>query len=106
MKLIRTKGRGAKQTAKLLTTLEDRGGAALDSVLPAVKRIVADVRRQGDRARLRYAAKFDGLANASTLRITPSEMAAAWESLNPAMQERLPRQPGRFAHLPFHNFLP
>ncbi|HME57833.1 MAG TPA: histidinol dehydrogenase [Terracidiphilus sp.] len=95
MKLIRTKGRGAKQTAKLLTTLEDRGGAALDSVLPAVKRIVADVRRQGDRALLRYAAKFDGLANASTLRITPSEMAAAWESLNPAMQEALATAAGQ-----------
>ena len=41
---------------------ERRGGAALDAVLPAVKRIVADVRKRGDRALLRYAAKFDGLA--------------------------------------------
>jgi histidinol dehydrogenase len=89
MKLIRTTGRDAKHTAKLLAALEDRGGATLDAVLPAVKRIVADVRRQGDRALLRYATKFDGLANASTLRVTPSEMAAAWESLNPAMQEAL-----------------
>jgi len=89
MKLIRTTGSGAKQTAELLAALEDRGGAALDAVLPAVRRIVADVRRQGDRALLRYAAKFDGLAGARALRITPSEMAAAWESLNPAMQEAL-----------------
>src|SRR5208337_2757964 len=89
MKLIRTKGRGARQTEEMLAALENRGGVALDSVLPAVRRIVADVRRQGDRALLRYAAKFDGLANASTLRVTPSEMAAAWESLNPAMQEAL-----------------
>ena len=89
MKLIRTTESGAKQTAELLAALEDRGGAALDAVLPAVRRIVADVRRQGDRALLRYAAKFDGLAGARALRITPSEMAAAWESLNPAMQEAL-----------------
>jgi histidinol dehydrogenase len=89
MKLIRTEGRGAQQTAELLATLENRGGAALDAVLPAVRRIVADVRKQGDRALLRYAAKFDGLAGASTLRVTPGEMAAAWKAISPAMQEAL-----------------
>ena len=33
MKVIRTTGRGARQTAELLAALEDRGGAALDAVL-------------------------------------------------------------------------
>jgi histidinol dehydrogenase len=89
MKLIRTKGRGAQQTAELLAALEDRGGAALDAVLPAVKRIVADVRKQGDRALLRYAAQFDGLAGAFALRVTSDEMAIAWEAISPAMQEAL-----------------
>jgi histidinol dehydrogenase len=89
MKLIRTKGRGAQQTAELLASLEDRGGAALDAVLPVVKRIVADVRKRGDRALLRYAAQFDGLAGASALRVTPDEMAIAWETVSPAMQEAL-----------------
>jgi histidinol dehydrogenase len=89
MKLIRTKGRGARQTEELLAQLEDRGGAALDAVLPAVRRIVADVRKQGDRALLRYAAQFDGLAGADALRVTPDEMAAAWESVEPAMREAL-----------------
>jgi histidinol dehydrogenase len=82
MKLIRTKGRAAQQTAEILAALEDRGGAALDAVLPAVKRIVADVRKQGDRALLRYAAQFDGLAGADVLRVTPNEMAAAWDGLD------------------------
>jgi histidinol dehydrogenase len=58
-------------------------------VLPAVKRIVADVRKQGDRALLRYAAQFDGLAGASSLRVTPDEMAAAWNAITPVMQEAL-----------------
>ena len=89
MKLIRTKGRGAQQTAELLAALEDRGGAALDAVLPAVKRIVADVRQRGDRALLRYAAQFDGLAGAFALRVTSDEMAIAWEAISPAMQEAL-----------------
>ncbi|MGA2276042.1 MAG: histidinol dehydrogenase [Terracidiphilus sp.] len=89
MKLIRTKGRGARQTAELLAALEDRGGAALDAVLPAVSRIVKDVRKQGDRALLRYAAQFDGLGNAANLRITTDEMAAAWDAITPAMRHAL-----------------
>ena len=58
MKLIRTKGRGAEVAAETLSALERRGGAALDSVLPAVRRIVTDVRKRGDRALLRYAAQY------------------------------------------------
>jgi len=70
MKLIRTTGRNARDAAKILAALERRGGAALDAVLPAVERIVADVRKSGDRALLRYAVKFDGLAGSNALRVT------------------------------------
>jgi len=89
MKIIRTTGRGARQTAELLATLERRGGAALDAVLPAVKKIVSDVCKQGDRALLRYAARFDGLSGADALRVTAEEMAAAWEAIPAAMQRAL-----------------
>jgi histidinol dehydrogenase len=89
MKLIRTRGRGAAQTAELLTALERRGGAALDSVLPAVRRIVTDVRKRGDRALLRYAAQFDGLSGVTALRVTPEEMAAAWEAADPELRAAL-----------------
>src|SRR5450631_178432 len=89
MKLIRTKGRGAAQTAETLSALERRGGAALNTVLPAVRRIVTDVRKRGDRALLRYASQFDGLPGAATLRVTPEEMAAAWDALDPALRTAL-----------------
>ena len=89
MKLIRTTGRNAREAAALLTALERRGGAALDQVLPAVKRIVADVRKGGDRALLRYAARFDGLAGPTALRVTQQEMASAWKSLDPALGDAL-----------------
>ena len=39
MKLVRTSGRGAQEAVKVLAALEQRGNAALDQVLPAVKRI-------------------------------------------------------------------
>jgi histidinol dehydrogenase len=89
MKTIRTKGRGAQETAEVLAALEQRGGAVLDAVLPAVRRIVRDVRKQGDRALLRYAKKFDGLVSADAVRVTTEEMAAAWDAVSPEMREAL-----------------
>ena len=55
MQLIRTKGRGAQVAEQTLAALERRSGTSLDAVLPAVRRIVADVRKRGDRALFRYA---------------------------------------------------
>lgn len=89
MKLVRTKGRGAQEAAALLNQLERRGGAALDTVLPAVRRIVTDVRRGGDRALLRYAAHFDELSGPDAVRITPREMAASWQALTPGLRDAL-----------------
>ena len=89
MKTIRTKGRGAQQAEETLNALEQRGGASLDTVFPAVKRIVGDVRKRGDRALLRYATELDGLADSSALRVTPQEMAAAWQAIDPVMQRAL-----------------
>jgi histidinol dehydrogenase len=84
MRFIRTTGRGARQAAEALVQLENRGSATLDSVLPAVRRIVANVRRNGDRALLRYASQFDGLNNSAAIRVTEEEMAAAWNAVGPS----------------------
>ena len=89
MRIIRTKGRGARKAEEILATLERRGTATLDSVLPVVKRIVVDVRKHGDRALLRYAAQFDGLKDAAAVRVTTTEMASAWEMLDPALRDAL-----------------
>jgi histidinol dehydrogenase len=89
MKLIRTSGRGAKAAAETIAALERRGGAALDSVMPAVKRIVEDVCQRGDRALLAYARKFDGLPGLEALRVRPEEMAAAWEGIDAGLRTAL-----------------
>ncbi len=89
MKLIRTRGRSAQAAAETLAALRNRGGAALEGVLPAVTRIVAHMRKRGDRALLRYAAQFDGLAGPDRLRVTQEEMVAAWEALDPALRDAL-----------------
>ena len=89
MRILHTRGRGAGKTKQTLAALERRGGAALDAVLPAVTRIVANVRKRGDKALLRYAAEFDGLTDAAAMRIAPGEMAAAWNALSPALRQAL-----------------
>jgi histidinol dehydrogenase len=72
-----------------LAALESRGSVALDTVLPAVKRIVANVRKHGDSALLRYAVQFDGLQDETNLRVTQEEMLAAWEATTPALRQAL-----------------
>jgi histidinol dehydrogenase len=86
MKLIRTTGRGAREAAKIVAAIEHRGSASLESVLPAVRRIVTAVRREGDRALLRYAARFDALSDSPNLRVSQDEMASAWDAIDPALR--------------------
>ena len=89
MKLVRTQGRGARDAAAALAQLERRGGAALDAVMPSVQRIVKDVRRGGDRAMFRYAAKLDGLADRARFRVTREEMAEAWAETDNDLRDAL-----------------
>jgi histidinol dehydrogenase len=89
MRLFRTQGRSAKQTEAKLIELEQRGSSSLDSVLPAVRKILREVRKQGDRALLRHAQKFDSLSPESSLRVAPEETAAAWQQLDPALKQAL-----------------
>lgn len=89
MQLLKTHGRGAKQAAETLLKLEQRGGAALDTVLPAVRRMLRKVREEGDSALLGYAAKFDGLAPGVPIRVSSEEAETAWRQIDPALREAL-----------------
>ena len=79
MKLIRTYGKTAAQAEKILRQIEGRSDAATGRLEPAVKRILADIRRKGDDALRRYAERLDGLAPSAEVRVTEAEMKAAWE---------------------------
>lgn len=58
----------------------ERRGSRLDAMEPAVRNIVDDVRRNGDRALLKYARRFDGLGARQKLRVEESELRAAWKA--------------------------
>jgi len=57
-----------------------RRGSRLDAIESAVRKIVEDVRKNGDRALLKHARKFDGLGAKQTLKVEESEMRAAWKA--------------------------
>ena len=71
MRLVRTRGSGGKQTRQMLSELELRGARNTARTMPVVQRIVADVRKGGDRALRRYAAKLDRLGAAAATRNKP-----------------------------------
>jgi histidinol dehydrogenase len=85
MKLVRTFGRG-KAAMKTIELLEQRGATNIARVEPTVRRILADVRRNGDRALQKYAAEFDGLSKGQALLVLREEMKAAWDATAPRLQ--------------------
>jgi len=94
MRLFRIDGIGGKRGLDQLTTLQLRGGAALDAVLPAVRKIVRDVREKGDASLLHYASKFGELmpgspASPAAIFVYPEETERAWESLDSSLKRAL-----------------
>lgn len=86
MKLVKTYGRSAKTAAALIEAIEQRGAVSTAKVEPIVRRILADVRKTGDRALRKYAMKFDGLAMNSPLLVSREEMEAAWQTTASELQ--------------------
>jgi histidinol dehydrogenase len=100
MRLLKTRGRGGKETRQMLRELELRGARNTARAMPVVEKIVGDVRKGGDRALRRYAAKLDGLAKLQPLEISRAEMEQAWDATPKALQtamETAARNIRRFA---------
>ncbi len=86
MKLVKTYGRTAKTAAALIAEIEQRGAVSTAKVEPVVRKILTDVRKGGDAALRKYAAKFDGLVKAQSLLVSREEMEAAWHATAPEIQ--------------------
>jgi histidinol dehydrogenase len=68
--------------------LENRG-SRFDEIEPAVRKIVDDVRSNGDAALLKHARQFDGLDSEQPLRVCDSEMKEAWKRTPAQLQTAL-----------------
>ena len=60
-----------------------------DELEPAVRRIVADVRRNGDSALRKYAEKWDGVSGEVGLRVPEKEIRSAWKQADPNLKRSL-----------------
>jgi histidinol dehydrogenase len=69
--------------------LEKRGSAELGKVEKTVRRIVDEVRKNGDRALRRYAEKWDELTSRQALRVTETELQQAWDGASGDFKDAL-----------------
>ena len=76
---------------RFVQALDDRGANDLAEVEPAVRRIVKDVRRNGDRALRRYSARWDRLENSEPVRVSEDELRQAWQKTPAKLQDAIRR---------------
>src|SRR6266850_8007566 len=61
----------------------------LDKVSNKVRRIVSNVRRDGDRALRRYAQRWDALEKNQPVKVDPAEISTAWQEVSPEFRSAL-----------------
>src|SRR5215510_13176769 len=81
--------RKGRQSETAVRTLEQRGPAGLARVERQVARIVAEVRRNKDKALRRYAERWDGLEENQPLRVREEELEAAWQAVSDNFKQAL-----------------
>src|SRR5258708_36700347 len=79
-------GRGAEAFVR---KLETRGVTRLAQVEKQVRRIVDDVRQNGDRALRRHAEKLDGLKPKQQLLVSQDDLEQAWKSVSEEFKQAL-----------------
>jgi histidinol dehydrogenase len=78
--------------------LEQRGATDLARVEKQVKRIVDEVRKNGDRALRRYAEKFDRLRPRQPFQVGASELEQAWDATSAEFKQALKSSAGNIRH--------
>jgi histidinol dehydrogenase len=78
-------GRAAEARVKQLAARSSQFG----TIEPRVRKIVDDVRRNGDRALRKYAAQWDSLKAGDPLRINEKELQKAWKEVSPQLRAAL-----------------
>jgi histidinol dehydrogenase len=79
---------------RLVRALEQRGSNDLAEVEPTVRRMVNNVRRNGDRALRRYAERWDGLRRDKPIRVPEDELHQAWQKTPPKLRNAITQAAG------------
>jgi histidinol dehydrogenase len=77
-----------RKAARMVERLASRA-TELNALEPPVRRIIANVRRGGDRALRDYAERWDGLAKNQPLQVGEDEMTDAWKALTSSTRKSL-----------------
>jgi histidinol dehydrogenase len=79
---------------RFVRTLEQRGAHDLAKVEAEVRRIVNDVRRNGDLALRRYATRWDGLDKGEAVRVPEADLVEAWKRTPPELRDAITQAAG------------
>jgi histidinol dehydrogenase len=85
---------GGSARSDFVGELAKRGTTDLTGVEATVRRIVSDVRRNGDRAARRYASRWDQLNKDQPLRVPEEELQEAWEQTDPELRNAIEHAAG------------
>lgn len=89
MKVLHTTGRDSKRAHALLAQLEQRRNSVDERALPVAKRIIDGVRKGGDAALRRYAARLDNITKQTPLQISEDAMKQAWREASPVFRSAI-----------------
>ena len=79
---------------RFVRALERRGATDLEEVEPGVRRIVNNVRRNGDRALRRYAVRWDNLGRDEPVRVPEADLDEAWQNTSPELRDAITQAAG------------
>ena len=79
----------SKKATRIIAQLVNRGAVNTSKAEPIARKIIADVRKGGDKALRKYAEKWDGLGKKDPLKVTTEEMQAAAQRVSPELRDAL-----------------
>ena len=83
---------------RFIDTLERRGATNLAEIERAERRIVNDVRRNGDRALRRYATRWDGLGKSEPMRVPNANLQDAWQRTPVPLRDAITQAAANIRH--------
>jgi histidinol dehydrogenase len=83
---------------RFMQGLEQRGATDLAEVEPTVRRIVNNVRRNGDRALRSYAARWDGLEQSEPVLVPDADVQEAWQRTSAGLRQAITQAAANIRH--------
>jgi histidinol dehydrogenase len=83
---------------RFMQALDQRGATDLAELEPTVRRIVNNVRRNGDRALRSYAARWDGLERTQPVLVPDADVQEAWQRTSAGLREAITQAAANIRH--------